>query len=178
MQSKAKTVAAYLKELPPDRRATVKAVRDVVLATIDGDIEEGMSYGMIGYWVPHRVFPDGYHCDPSQPLPYLGIASQVQYISVYLMSAYMGAGADEQWIRSEYARRGRPIDMGKCCLRFKSLKDIDLEVLAEAIRRAPTKKYIDSYVTSVGPGAWKSKGSRSATAGAKKPAARAPARKK
>jgi hypothetical protein len=174
MQSKATTVAQYLKELPADRRAAIEAVRKVILANVDGQIEEGMQYGMIGYYVPHHIFPNGYHCDPSQPLPYMGLASQKQNMAVYMMFAYLDPVNGEQWIRAEYARRGRKIDMGKSCLRFKSLADLDLEVLAAAIKRAPTARYVDMYFTAAGPGAWKSKG----TAAAKKVAAKSPPVKK
>jgi len=76
MQSKAATVGAYLRSLPPDRRVAVEAVRKVVLANMDPALEEGMQYGMIGWYVPHRVFPAGYHCNPEQPLPYACLASQ------------------------------------------------------------------------------------------------------
>ena len=160
MQSNARTVAEYLRQLPADRREAIEAVRRVILATVDGDIEEGMQYGHIGYSVPHRVFPNGYHCDPSVPLPYLGLASQKQHMAAYLMFAYMGGPADEVWIRSAYAKAGRRLDMGKCCLRFRTLKDIDLDILAEAIRRAPTHAYVRRYCEMVGPGAWKSKGAK------------------
>lgn len=174
MQSKATTVAQYLKELPADRRAAIEAVRKVILANVDDQIEEGMQYGMIGYYVPHRVFPNGYHCDPAQPLPYMGLASQKQNMAVYMMFAYLDPVNGEQWIRAEYARRGRKIDMGKSCLRFKTLADLDLEVLAAAIKRAPTDRYVDMYFTAAGPGAWKSKG----TAATKKAASKKTAPKK
>ena len=164
MQSQAKTVGEYLASLSPDRRAALDDVRTVIRSSIDADIEEGMQYGHIGYYVPHRVFPNGYHCDPTVPLPYLALASQKQHMAVYLMFAYMGGASSEAWIREAYAKAGRRIDMGKCCLRFRSLKDLDLGILSEAIRRAPTRAYVERYVQMVGPGAWKSKaGKRAAT---------------
>src|SRR6476620_3732952 len=88
MQSRATTVAQYLKELPADRREIIAKVREVILANLDEDFEEGMQYGMIGYHVPHRLYPAGYHCDPKQPLPYAGLASQKNYFALYLMSVY------------------------------------------------------------------------------------------
>ncbi len=160
MLSKAKTVAAYLKELPGDRRTAVAALRKVIRDNVDADIEEGMTYGMLSYFVPHRVFPEGYHCDPASPVPYMGVASQVQYISVYMMFAYMAGGAGERWIRAEYARHGRRVDMGKSCLRLRSIDAVDLAIIGEAVRRAPTRSYLDSYFDAVGPGAWKAKGKR------------------
>jgi hypothetical protein len=145
MQSKAPTVAQYLKELPADRRAAIEAVRKVILANLDKDYEEGMSYGMIGYHVPHRVFPDGYHCNPAQPLPFAGLASQKNHMSVYLMSVYESSPEDS-WFRSEWAKSGKKLDMGKCCIRFKKLDDVALDVIGKAIARMPAKKYIENYL--------------------------------
>lgn len=144
MQSKATTVRAYLAELPPDRRKAIEAVRKVILANLDKDIEEAMQYGMIGYAVPHRVYPDGYHCDPKQPLPFAGLASQKQYMSLYLMSVY-AMPEEEQWLRDRWKAAGKKLDMGKCCIRFKSLDDVPLEVVGEAIRRVTAKDHIAFY---------------------------------
>jgi len=146
MQSKAKTVAQYLKELPADRRETVSAVRKVILENLDDAYEEGMQYGMIGYYVPHRVYPEGYHCDPKQPLPFACLASQKNHLSLYLMSAY-GEGLEEDWFRKEWAKTGKKLDMGKCCVRFKKLDDLALDVIGEAIRRVPAREYITKYQT-------------------------------
>jgi hypothetical protein len=88
MQSKAKTVDQYLKSLPDDRRAAISAVRDVIRKNLDKDYEEGMQYGMIGYYIPHRIFPAGYHCDPTRPLQFVGLGSQKNHMALYLMSIY------------------------------------------------------------------------------------------
>jgi hypothetical protein len=144
MQSRAKTVKAYLDELPPDRRKAMQAVRRVILENLDGDYEEGMQYGMIGYYVPHRVFPAGYHCDPKQPLPFACLASQKNYMSLYLMSAY-GNPAENRWFQGEWTKRGKKLDMGKSCVRFRTVEDLALDVIGEAIRRVPAAKYIESY---------------------------------
>ena len=93
MQSKALTVDQYVKELPADRRAVISAVRQVFLKNLNKGFEERMSYGMIGYCVPHSIYPAGYHCDPKQPLPFAGIAAQKNAYSVYLFCIY--ADADE-----------------------------------------------------------------------------------
>lgn len=145
MQSKAATVDQYLAELPPDRRAALQAVRKTILKNLDRDYEEGMGYGMIGYYVPHRVFPPGYHCDPRQPLPFAGLASQKNYMSLYLMTIY-GPGGEQDWFRTAWARTGKKLDMGKCCIRFRKLEDLALDVVAEAIRRVPAKAYVAHYV--------------------------------
>jgi hypothetical protein len=164
MQSKATTVAAYLKELPPDRRAAIAAVRAMVLANVDKDhVEEVMGYGMIGFSIPHRVFPRGYHCDPSMPVPYIGLASQKQYMSLYLMHVY-GGSEEERFVREGFAKAGLRIDLGKCCLRFKRLEDLELDVLAESIRRVPALEQLRRYVASVPETAWKRSSPRKAVA--------------
>lgn len=144
MQSKATTVKEYLASLPEDRREAISAVRDTILKNLDKDYEEGIQYGMIGYYVPHRVFPAGYHCDPKQPLPFAALASQKNHMSVYMMSVY-GEGVEEAWLRAQFAKAGKKLDMGKCCIRFKRLSDLPLNVIGEAVRRVPAEKYIAHY---------------------------------
>ena len=147
MQSKAATVAEYLQSLPSDRRDALQAVREVFAKHLDRDIEEGMTYGMIGYYVPHRVFAPGYHCDPKMPLPYAGLASQKNYLSLYLMGLYAdGEDALSVWFRKAWAKTGKKLDMGKCCIRFKKVEDLALDVIAEALRRMPAKRYVEYYL--------------------------------
>ena len=141
MQSKASTVEEYLAGLPEDRRKAIEAVRRVILENLDTEYEEGIQYGMIGYYVPHRVFPAGYHCDPKQPLPFAALASQKNYMSVYLMCIY-GDSDHSKWFQDAWAKTGKKLDMGKSCIRFKKVEDLALDVIAEAIRRVPAKKYI------------------------------------
>lgn len=145
MQSKAKTVAEYLKLLDPERREMIEAVRKVILANLDSEYEEGMSYGMIGYYVPHSVYPPGYHCDPKLPLPMGGLASQKNHCSVYLMTTYADGTPEEQWFRKAWAKTGKKLDMGKCCIRFRRIEDVALNVIGEAIRRVPARKFIAMY---------------------------------
>ena len=144
VQSKAATVSQYLKELPQDRREAIAAIRTVVLANIDGAIEEEMAYGMIGYHVSFEVYPDGYHCNPETPLPYMAIASQKNHLAVYMMGLYMDAD-DVAWFQKAWKATGKKLNMGKSCVRFKKLEDIPLDVLAAAIRRMPTKRYVAAY---------------------------------
>lgn len=146
MQSKAATVAEYLASLPDDRRTALLEVRDVFLANLDKDYEEGMSYGMIGYCVPIRVFPAGYHCDPKQALPFAALASQKNYLSVYMMGLYVdGDDPESSWFRKAWGKTGKKLDMGKCCIRFKKVEDLALDVLAEALRRMPARRYVEIY---------------------------------
>jgi hypothetical protein len=144
MQSNAKTVKEYLASLPADRRAVIEAVRKVILKNLDKDYEEGMQYGAIGYYVPHRLYPNGYHCDPKQPLPFGGLGSQKNYMSVGLMCSYM-SGDEDDWFRKAWAKTGKKLDMGVCCIRFKKIEDVALDVIGEAVRRVPAKKFIAVY---------------------------------
>ena len=150
MQSKAQTVAVYLTELPEDRRVAISAVREVILHSLDKEFVEQMQYGMIGYVVPHSVYPAGYHCDPKQPLPFACLASQKNYMSLYLMSAYGNEEADQQ-LRAAFLKAGKKLDMGKCCIRFKKLEDLPLEVIGEFIGRVTARQYVASYETKLKP---------------------------
>lgn len=151
MQSAADSVEGYLEALPEDRRKVVSAVRQLILDNLDPDYAEAMQYGMIGYGVPHTVFPAGYHCDPRQPLPFAALAAQKNYYSLYLMGLFCGCTAAEEtdeaaWFRAAWAASGKKkLDMGKSCIRFKKLDDLALDVIAEAIRRMPAQRYIARY---------------------------------
>jgi hypothetical protein len=146
MKSAATTVAAYLAALPEDRRTAIEAVRKVILDNLDKEYEEGIQYGMIGYYVPHRVYPAGYHCDPKQPLPFAALASQKGYMSIYIMCIY-GHESLRSWFEEAWAKAGKKLNMGKSCVRFKKLDDLALDVIGEAIRQVPARKYIE-YVES------------------------------
>jgi Domain of unknown function (DU1801) len=140
----AATVEQYLASLPEDRRAALNAVRAVFKKNLDKNIQEGIQYGMIGYFVPHSVFPQGYHCDPKQPLPYAGLSSRKGYMSVHLMSVYMNP-ASRSAFEAAWKKTGKKLDMGAACIRFKKLEDLPLDVLGEAIKRATASEYIAHY---------------------------------
>jgi Domain of unknown function (DU1801) len=148
MQSKAASVKEYLASLPVDRREAIEAVRDMILENLDKGFEEGMQYGMIGYYVPHRLFPDGYHCDPKQPLPFAGLASQKNHMSLHIMSLYSNAD-EESAFREQWAKTGRKLDMGKCCIRFKRLEDFAMDVVRSVFRKTTAKKYIQFYLKAL-----------------------------
>ncbi len=145
MKSKATTVKAYLESLPADRRVGIEAVRKVIRANLDKQYEECMLYGMIGYAVPHRVWPLGYHCDPSKPLMMAALASQKNCLTVYLMSVYADK-AERAWFQKAWAKAGKKLNMGGCCVRFRKAEDAALDVVGEAIRRTPAKAYVANYV--------------------------------
>ena len=148
MQSKATTVKQYLAELPPERRVAISAVRAVVRKNLPKGYEEGMQYGMIGYYVPHSLYPAGYHCDPDQPLPYVHIASQKNHMAVYLMCMY-GNPKHEDWFVKAYAATGKRLNRGKSCVRFSKLENLALDVVGEMVNRVSVKELIAFYESAI-----------------------------
>jgi len=145
MKSKATTVKDYLASLPEDRRKGIEVLRKVIRKNLDKNYEESMLWGMIGYAVPHRVWPLGYHCDPSKPLMMAALASQKSNMTVYLMSVY-GDKAERAWFQKAWAKTGKKLNMGGCCVRFTKVEDAALDVIGEAIRRTPAMSYVENYV--------------------------------
>lgn len=143
MQSKAKTVAAYLREMPEDRRKSISRVREVILKNLPPGYEEMMQYGMIGYGVPLRLYPKGYLGRKDVPVPYAGLANQKNYMSIYLMNVY-GNKEVEKWFKREYVKGGKKLDMGKSCVRFTSVDQLNLKVIGQAIAKTPVKQYISA----------------------------------
>ena len=148
MQSKAKSVKEYLEEFPADRVEPVKKLRNAVLKNLPEGFKEEMSYGMIGYVVPHSLYPDGYHCDPKLPLPFACIASQKNFIAFY----HMGVYADKKlldWFIKEYPKHSKQkLDMGKSCIRFKKLDQIPYDLIGELIGKIKVKDWIKVYETN------------------------------
>jgi hypothetical protein len=142
--AKPEGVDAYIAALPEDRREAIETVRREINRRLPEGYEEGIQYGMIGWYVPHRLFPAGYHCDPKQPLPFASLASQKGYMSLYLMCIY---GSDEHraWFEAAWAKTGKKLDMGKSCVRFKTLDDLALDVIGQAVARVPVDTYVQRY---------------------------------
>ena len=141
MKSTARTVDEYVKSLPEDRRAAISAIRKVILDNLPKGYQECMSYGMIGYVVPHSIYPKGYQCNPKLPLPFVNLGSQKNHMALYLMCIYGDAKTD-QWLRKAWEKTGRKLDRGKGCIRFKRLEDVPLEVVGQLIARTPVADYI------------------------------------
>lgn len=140
MQGKrAKTVAEYIASLPEDRRGAIKAVRAVVKKNLPAGYKEGMDYGFIGWTVPLSVYPDTYN---GQPLCYAALANQKNHMALYLMAAY-AEGPIKQRLVKGFRAAGKKLDMGKSCIRFKSLDDLPLDVIAEVAAALPLKKYVE-----------------------------------
>jgi hypothetical protein len=144
MQSKAKTVQAYLKGLHADRREAISAVRKVILKNLPKGYKESMLWGMITYAIPLKSYPNTYN---NQPLCYAALASQKNHMAVYLMCVY-GDKATEMWFRESYKAAGKRLDMGKSCVRFRKLEDLPLDVIGEAVARTPAEAYIRFYEKS------------------------------
>jgi len=145
MQIKASNPEEYIGQLPQDRQAAISQLRRVILQHLPKGFEETMSYGMIGYVVPHSLYPAGYHCDPKLPLPFMSIASQKSHIGFY----HMGLYADEQllqWFLDEFPKHSsRKLDMGKSCLRFKNPEHIPYVLLGELVMKMEAEDWIALY---------------------------------
>jgi Domain of unknown function (DU1801) len=144
VRSTATTVAEYLAELPPARAAVVGAVRDVVRDRLPAGYEEAMNWGMISYEIPLDRYPDTYN---GQPLGVVALAAQARYYALYLNAVYMSADLIGP-LRDAYAAAARKLDMGKSCLRFKGLGDIDLEAVGDIVAAVPPDELIRSYEAS------------------------------
>jgi len=144
MTSEAKTPAEYIKELPADRKAAIAQLRDVVLKNLPDGFKEQM-FGMLGYVVPHKIYPPGYHCDPKQPLPFAGMASQKNFIAFYHMGIY--AMPDLlKWFVTEYPKHSSAkLDMGKSCIRFKKPKHIPYKLIGELMKKVSVEKWVEVY---------------------------------
>ena len=137
VKSRAATVEEYLESLPEDRRAVVAAVREVILKNLPKGYQETMNWGVISYEIPLSRYPTTYN---KQPLMYAGLAAQKNYFAVYVMTAY--SPELEAWFRAEFKKAGKKLDMGKCCVRFRKLDDLPLDVIGKLIARTPPEKYI------------------------------------
>lgn len=149
MESTAKSPEEYLKSLAPERKEAFILLRKTILEHLPSGFSEEMSYGMIGYVVPHSIYPDGYHCNPKLPLPFISIASQKNFIALY----HMGLYADQEllnWFISEYGKHSNlKLDMGKSCIRFKKIEQIPFQLIAELVSRITVKDWIKIYEKAI-----------------------------
>lgn len=156
----ATNVDEYIAQAPADRRAALRAVREVFRKNLDPKYEEGIQYGGPSYFVPHSIYPAGYHCDPKQPLPLGGFANRKHYMTVGLFCLYIGPGLAE--FKKNWAKTGKKLDMGASCIRFKKLDDLALDVLAATLRKITVPEFIKWYETILG-GSGRGKEHRTAT---------------
>jgi uncharacterized protein YdhG (YjbR/CyaY superfamily) len=145
MKIEANSVEEYISLVPDDRKEALGKLRKVILENLPEGFAEMMGYGMPGYAVPHSIYPAGYHCNPKDPLPFMGFASQKNHISFY----HMGVYADQnllEWFTQEYPKHSKnKLDMGKSCIRFKKPEHIPFELIAELVGKITPKKWIEIY---------------------------------
>ena len=145
MQSKALTPEQYLAELPEDIKEAMLKLRNAIKDNLPKGFEEVMSYGMLGYVVPHSIYPNGYHCSPQLPLPFINVASQKNFIAVYHMGIYSDKNLLD-WFVAEYPKHAKTkLDMGKSCLRFKKFDDIPFELIGELATKMSVEDWISTY---------------------------------
>jgi hypothetical protein len=135
------TVEEYLGKLPADRRGAIAKVREVVNANLPAGYEEGIQYGMISWYIPLSRFPETYN---GYPLAIASLGSQKSHMALYLMGVYGNPGIDS-WFRGAFAKAGKKLDMGKSCVRFKTLDALPLDVIGETIRRVPVEAFLQQY---------------------------------
>ena len=150
MPTKPTTVEAYLASLPEDRREAIEAIREVINANIAPEFEEGIQYGMVGWYLPHERYPLGYHCDPKQPLPFVSVASQKGHIGIYLFCVYLDAAEKERFIE-EWKAAGKKLDMGASCVRVKDLEGVALKAVGRVVKRIKPKAFIQAYESCLTP---------------------------
>ncbi|WP_343487211.1 DUF1801 domain-containing protein [Allomuricauda sp. d1] len=145
----AKTVEEYISKVPDNRKEPVSKLRNTVKENLPEGFEEGITYKMIGFYVPHNIYPDGYHCDPKQPLPFINIASQKNFVALY----HSGIYADKNlldWFVKEYPKHVKTkLDMGKSCIRFKKMESIPYELIAELCQKMTVKDWVELYEKNV-----------------------------
>lgn len=145
MQSPAATPQEYMENLPEDRKEAMNTLREVINKNLPKGFQEQMNYGMLGWVVPHSAYPDGYHCDPKQPLPFLALASQKNFIAVYTMSLYADKDIHD-WFVAEFANRSKyKLDMGKSCIRFKKPDAIPFELIGQLVAKMTLEQWIALY---------------------------------
>lgn len=149
MQIFTPTPDEYVRALPSDRAEVISKLRNVIKENIPEGFEETMSYGMIGYVVPHSLYPAGYHCDPKLPLPFINIASQKNSVNLYHMGIYVEPWLMEWW-QNEYKKRNiGKLDMGKSCIRFKKMEDIPYDLIGILVSKVSPKAWIEFYEAHV-----------------------------
>jgi uncharacterized protein YdhG (YjbR/CyaY superfamily) len=148
MQSKALTVDEYVAALPADRQQAITELKKIIKKNLPKGFEECINYGMIGYVVPHSIYPAGYHCKPTDPLPFMGLASQKNSINLYHMGVYADAKLLE-WFTDAHAKAStKKLDMGKSCVRYKKPEDIPYELIGQLAAKMSVQDWIKLYEAS------------------------------
>ena len=149
MTSNAKTPDEYIDQLPEDRKDPISKLRKIINQNIDKGFSEEINYGMIGWVVPPSLYPDGYHCNPKLPLPFLSIASRKHFVAVYHMGIYANPKLLD-WFVSEYLKHcSNKLDMGKSCVRFKKIENIPYDLIGELVAKMSVKDWTKLYESNV-----------------------------
>ena len=149
MQYKAHSPEDYINQVPEERQNALKKLRKTIKEHLPNGFEEGIKYGMIGYFVPHSIYPNGYHCSPKEPLPFMSFASQKNSINLYHSGIYAKPQLHD-WFVSEFPKHSkRKLDMGKSCIRFKKTEDIPFDLIAELCAKLTVKEWIDIYESAI-----------------------------
>ncbi|WP_028892155.1 DUF1801 domain-containing protein [Tenacibaculum sp. 47A_GOM-205m] len=149
MKYEASTVEEYISQIPEERQEVLQKLRNIIKENLPEGFEEGINYNMIGYYVPHSKYPDGYHCDPKLPLPFMNLASQKNSVNLYHSGIYAEKELHD-WFVAEYPKYSkRKLDMGKSCIRFKKMDDIPYELIAELCTKMTVDKWISIYESAV-----------------------------
>lgn len=149
MQYIANSPEDYINQVPVERQEALKKLRETIKANLPKGFEEGIQYGMIGYYVPHSTYPDGYHCTPSEPLPFMSFASQKNSINLYHSGVYAVPEIHE-WFVSEYPKHcKRKLDMGKSCIRFKKIDEIPFGLIGELCTKLTVDQWINIYESAI-----------------------------
>ncbi len=149
MQSTATTPTEYMDSLPEDRKPAMEKLRSVILENLPKGFQEGMAYGMLGYVVPHSLYPAGYHCDPKTSLPFMSIASQKNFIGFYHMGIYSDKDL-HQWFVNEFPKHSKyKLDMGKSCVRFKKPDAIPFELIGKLVSKITPEQWIATYESHI-----------------------------
>ncbi|MDX1446814.1 DUF1801 domain-containing protein [Lishizhenia sp.] len=145
MQYKADTPEEYIEQLPEDRQEVIQKLRSIINKNIPEGFKETINYGMLGWVVPHEIYPSGYHCTPELPLPFLSLASQKNFIGFYHMGIYANPEL-YQWFVDEYSKYSKyKLDMGKSCVRLKRMNDIPYDLIKETVQKMSVQDWISLY---------------------------------
>lgn len=149
MQYEANSPEEYIAQIPEERQEIMQKLRAIIKGNLPTGFEEGINYNMIGYYVPHSIYPDGYHCDTSLPLPFMNIASQKNSINLYHSGIYAKKELLD-WFVAEYPKHcKRKLDMGKSCIRLKKMDDIPYDLIAELCTKMTVEEWITIYESAV-----------------------------
>lgn len=149
MKYEASTPIEYVAQLPNERKGVIEKLRSIILNNLPEGFEEGINYGMIGYYVPHSIYPKGYHCSPELPLPFINIASQKKSVNIYHSGIYANPEL-YNWFVHEYPKySSSKLDMGKSCIRFKKLDDVPYKLIGKLCGKISVKQWIALYEKSI-----------------------------